>query len=223
MKTNEALQKDVQDALKFEPLLHSTEIGVIVKDGIVTLTGTVDSYAKKLEAEHAAKSVAGVRAVADEIAVHIGDWEPVSDSDIAANAVRMIRESLILPKDAILITVENGWLTLEGLLHWNFQRETARHLIKDLQGVRGVTNNIQLEKDLHKFVDKDQIIKALQRNWSIDADFIDVIVHGSTVELKGFVYSLHQSEEAERIAYKTPGVEKVINDLKVDLEQPYLS
>jgi osmotically-inducible protein OsmY len=223
MKTNEALQKDVQDALKFEPLLHSTEIGVIVKDGIVTLTGTVDSYAKKLEAEHAAKSVAGVRAVADEIAVHIGDREPVSDSDIAANAVRMIRESLILPKDAILITVENGWLTLEGLLHWNFQRETARHLIKDLQGVRGVTNNIQLEKDLHKFVDKDQIIKALQRNWSIDADFIDVIVHGSTVELKGFVYSLHQREEAERIAYKTPGVEKVINDLKVDLEQPYLS
>lgn len=222
MKTNEELQKDVQDALKFEPLLHSAEIGVIVKDGIVTLTGTVDSYAKKLEAEHAAKSVAGVRAVADEITVHIGYREPVSDSDIAANAVRMIRESLILPKDAVLITVEDGWITLEGVLHWNYQRETARHLVKDLQGVRGVTNSIQLQKDLHKVVDKEQIIKAFQRNWAIDADFIDVIVHGATVELKGFVYSLHQREEAERIAYKTPGVEKVINDLKVDLEQPYL-
>lgn len=222
MKTNEELQKDVQDALTFEPLLHSAEIGVIVKDGIVTLTGVVDSYAKKLEAEHAAKSVVSVRAVADEITVHIGDREPVSDSDIAANAVRMIRESLILPKDAVIITVEDGWITLEGVLHWNYQRETARHLVKDLQGVRGVTNNIQLQKDLHKTIDKEQIIRALQRHWAIDADFIDVIVHGSTVELKGFVYSLNQREEAERIAYKTPGVEKVINDLKVDLEQPYL-
>ena len=222
MKTNEELQKEVQEALKYEPLLHSAEIGVIVRDGIVTLTGTVDSYAKKLEAEHAAKSVAGVRAVADEVAVHIGDREPVSDTDIAANAVRMIRESLILPKDAITITVENGWITLEGVLHWNYQRETARHLVKDLQGVRGVTNNIVLQKDLHKIVDKEQIINALKRHWAIDADFIDVTVHGSTVELKGFVYSLHQREEAERIAYKTPGVEKVINDLKVDLEQPYL-
>lgn len=222
MKTNEVLQNDVQEALKFEPLLHSAEIGVIVKDGIVTLTGAVDSYSKKLEAEHAAKSVAGVRAVADEITVHIGGKEPVSDSDIAANAVRMIRESLILPKDAVIITVEDGWITLEGLLHWNFQRETARHLVKDLQGVRGVTNNIKLQKDLQKTVDKEQIIKAFQRHWAIDADFIDVIVHGSTVELKGFVYSVHQREEAERIAYKTPGVEKVVNDLKVDLEQPYL-
>ncbi|PHK17085.1 hypothetical protein VF12_39870 [Nostoc linckia z15] len=222
MKTNEELQKDVQDALTLEPLLHSAEIGVMVKDGIVTLTGAVDSYAKKLEAEHAAKSVAGVRAVADEITVHIGSREPVSDSDIAANAVRMIRESLILPKDAVIITVEDGSITLEGVLHWNYQRETARHLVKDLQGVSGVTNNIQLQKDLHKTVDKEQIIKALKRHWAIDADFIEVIVHGSTVELRGFVYSLHQREEAEKIAYKTPAVEKVINDLKVDLEQPYL-
>jgi osmotically-inducible protein OsmY len=222
MKTNEELQKDVQDALKWEPLLHAAEIGVIVKEGIVTLTGTVDSYAKKLEAEHAAKSVAGVRAVVDEVVVHLGHGEVVSDEDIAADAVRMLRESLILPKDAITVIVEDGWLTLEGALHWNYQREAAKHLIKDLPGVRGVTNNIHLKKDLHKVVDKEEIIRAFKRNWAIDADYIEVIVNGSAVELKGYVYSIHQREEAEKLAYKCPGVEKVINNLKVDLGQPYL-
>ena len=222
MKTNEELQKDVQDALKWEPLLHAAEIGVIVKEGIVTLTGTVDSYAKKLEAEHAAKSVAGVRAVVDEVAVHLEFSKVVSDEDIAADAVRMLRESLILPKDAITVIVEGGWLTLEGMLNWNYQREAARHLIKDLPGVRGVTNNIHLKKDLHKVVDKEEIIRAFKRNWAIDADYIEVIVNGSAVELRGYVHSLLQREEAERLAYKCPGVEKVINNLKVDLGQPYL-
>lgn len=222
MKTNEKLQKDVQEALKYEPLLHSAEIGVIVKEGIVTLTGIVDSYAKKLEAEHAAKSVTGVRAVADEIVVYVGDREPISDSAIAADAARMIQESLILPKDSIIIIVEDGWVTLEGILHWNYQRETARHLVKDLPGVRGVTNAIRLQKDAQQKVEKDKIIRAFQRNWAIDADYIDVIVRGSTVELEGLVHSVYQREEAEKIAYKTSGVEKVINNLKVDFEQPYL-
>ncbi len=222
MITNEKLQKDVQEALKYEPLLHSAEIGVIVKEGIVTLTGIVDSYAKKLEAEHAAKSVTGVRAVADEIVVYVGDREPISDSAIAADAARMIQESLILPKDSIIIIVEDGWVTLEGILHWNYQRETARHLVKDLPGVRGVTNAIRLQKDAQQKVEKDKIIRAFQRNWAIDADYIDVIVRGSTVELEGLVHSVYQREEAEKIAYKTPGVKKIINNLKVDFEQPYL-
>lgn len=222
MKSDEEIQKDVQEGLKYEPLLHATEIGVIVNEGIVTLTGTVDSLGKKIEAEHAAKSVAGVKAVVDEVEVKIGKNGIVSDIDIAKDAVRMIRESLIIPKEAVIITVEDGWLTLEGVLHWNYQRETARHLVKDLPGVRGVTNNIKLKKELQQQVEKEHIVQAFRRHWSIDADDIQVIVTGSTVELKGLVGSLYQRDEAEKLAYKTPGVINVINNLKVDLEQPYL-
>ncbi|AWH86384.1 ornithine aminotransferase [Flavobacterium album] len=222
MKTNEELQYDVQLALGYEPLLHAAEIGVSVSDGIVTLSGIVDSLAKKTEAEHAAKSVAGVRAVVDEVSVHIGKRDFADDIDIARDAVRMLQGSLIIPQDALTVTVEDGWLTLEGTLHWNYQREHACHLVKDLPGVRGVTNEIRLGKELAEKVDSDQVVRAMRRHWSIDADEIEVEVHGTAVELKGTVCSLYQKEEAEKLAYKTPGVTKVINNLVVNLEQPYL-
>lgn len=222
MKTNEQLQHDVQQALGFEPLLHAAEIGVSVTGGIVTLSGTVDSLVKKMEAEHAAKSVAGVRAVVDEVSVRIGKRDFADDTDIAKDAVRMLRESLIIPQDALTVTVEDGWLTLEGTLHLNYQREHAHQLLKDLPGVRGVTNEIKLKRKLDEKLEKSQVLQALRRHWSIDADEIDVDVQGTTVELKGMVCSLYQREEAERMAYKTPGVTKVINNLVVNLEQPYL-
>lgn len=222
MKTDEHLQQDVQQALSYEPLLRAAEIGVSVTDGIVTLTGMVDALAKKTEAEHAAKSVAGVRAVVDEVKVQIGKRDFTEDTDIAKDAVRMLRESLIIPQDTLTVTVEDGWLTLEGILHWNYQREHAYHLLKDLPGVRGVTNEIKLRRELAEKAEKDQILKALRRHWSIDTDEVEVEVHGTTVELKGTVCSLYQREEAEKLAYKTPGVTKVINNLVVNLEQPYL-
>ena len=222
MKSNEILQKDVQDAIKWEPLLHAAEIGVIVKDGIVTLTGEVDSYGKKAEAEHAAKSVAGVRAVVDRIKVLIGNDKLISDQAIAADAFRMINESLVLPKELISITVEDGWITLDGTVQWNYQREMARNLVKDLPGVRGVTNDIKLAKELVEHIKKNYIEEALHRHWSIDADEVEVKVNGTTVELCGYVYSVYQKEEAEKIAYKSPGVEHVVNNLKVVTEQPYL-
>ncbi len=222
MKSNEILQKDVQDAIKWEPLLHAAEIGVIVKDGIVTLTGEVDSYGKKAEAEHATKSVAGVRAVVDRIKVLIGKDKLISDQAIAADAFRMINESLVLPKESISITVEDGWITLDGTVQWNYQREMARNLVKDLPGVRGVTNDIKLAKELVEHIKKNYIEEALHRHWSIDADEVEVKVNGTTVELCGCVYSVYQKEEAEKIAYKSPGVEHVVNNLKVVTEQPYL-
>jgi osmotically-inducible protein OsmY len=222
MKTDEVLQKEVQDALKWEPQLHPGEIGVIVKKGIVTLTGNLESYAKKSEAEHAAKMVAGVKAVVDEIDVVIGRNHFVSDNDIAADAVRMLSGSLVFDKHAVKVVVEDGWVTLDGQLQWDFQRDMARRAVKDLPGVKGVINNIKLKKELHDSIEKGLIEDALRRHWAIDADEIDVKATGSTVTLSGYVRSIYQREEAEKIAYKTPGVLKVINKLEVCTEQPYL-
>jgi len=221
MKINEILQKDVQDALKWEPLLHPAEIGVIAKDGIITLTGIVDSYAKKKHAEDAAKNVAGVKAVADEIEVMLDGPDHRPDAEIAADAVRMIEGSLVIPKDRVKITVEDGWITLEGVLHWNFQREMARHSVKDLPGVKGVLNDIKIEAEIVEEIEKTLVEKAFERHWSIKADDIDVDVSGNKIILSGKVHSLYEKEEAEKLAWKTPGVKAVDNKLVVDYNHLY--
>lgn len=222
MKSNEILQREVQEAIKFEPLLHAAEIGVIVKGAIVTLTGNVDSLVKKTEALHAAKKIKGVAAIVDEIQVIIEKSSAVSDQHIAEQLVSNFKENHIVPKDSITITVEKGWVTLEGILAWNFQREIAQELVENQVGVRGVINNIKLKRELCDQVEKELLEKALQRHWVFDMDEINIQVAGATVQLSGTVGSLFQKEEAERIAYKTPGVIKVVNHLKVNVEQPYL-
>jgi osmotically-inducible protein OsmY len=222
MKSNEILQREVQEAIKFEPLLHAAEIGVIVKDGIVTLTGNVDALVKKTEALHAAKKIKGVAAIVDEIQVIIGKSSIVSDQQIAENLVSNFKDNHIVPKGAVSIIVEKGWVTLEGMLPWNFQRDIARELVENQTGITGVTNNIKFKRELCDQVEKELLEKALKRHWNFDLDDIDIQVAGATVQLSGTVGSIFQKEEAERIAYKTPGVIKVINHLKVNLEQPYL-
>lgn len=222
MKSNEILQREVQEAIKFEPLLHAAEIGVIVKGAIVTLTGNVDSLVKKTEALHAAKKIKGVAAIVDEIQVIIEKSSAVSDQHIAEQLVSNFKENHIVPKDSITITVEKGWVTLEGILAWNFQREIAQELVENQVGVRGVINNIKLKRELCDQVEKELLEKTLQRHWVFDMDEINIQVAGATVQLSGTVGSLFQKEEAERIAYKTPGVIKVVNHLKVNVEQPYL-
>lgn len=222
MKSNEVLQKEVIEAIKFEPMLDATEIGVIVKDAIVTLTGTVDSLNKKTEALHAAKKVKGVAAIVDEINVVLAKSSVITDQEIALQIVSKLKENQTLPKNAISIMVEKGSVTAEGVLPWNFQREIALDLIKNQSGVREVYNNIQIKKEIEDKVEKDLIVQAFCRHWALDPDEIEIRVSGSTVELSGFVGSIFQKEEAERIAYKTQGVSKVVNRLKVDLELPYL-
>lgn len=222
MKSNEILQREVQEAIKFEPLLHAAEIGVIVKDGIVTLTGNVNALVKKTEALHAAKKIKGVAAIVDEIRVILEKSAVVSDQQLAEQLVRNFKENHIVPKGAVSITVEKGWVTLEGILPWNFQRDIACELAESQIGIRGVTNNIKLKRELSDQVEKELLEKALQRHWAFDMDEINIQVVGATVQLSGTVGSIFQKEEAERIAYKTPGVVKVINHLKVNLEQPYL-
>ncbi|MDI9311042.1 MAG: BON domain-containing protein [Limnohabitans sp.] len=216
MKTNENLQKDIQDAIKWEPLLHAAEIGVTVKDGVVTLTGTVDNYLKKNEAETAAKSVKGVKAVVEKIEVqYTSSWSKKTDTDIANEVVSALRWSWNVPNDVVKAKIENGWITLDGDLTWNYQREAARNAVKNLEGVKGITNNIKIKSDNTDSIEKEAIEKALSRNWSINNDNIEVKVKANEVTLKGEVSSYYQKDEAERIAWNAPGVCSVNNQISV--------
>jgi osmotically-inducible protein OsmY len=216
MKTNQDLQKDVQDAIKWEPLLNAAEIGVTVKDGVVTLTGTVDTYAKKLEAEDAAKNVSGVKAVAEEIAIKYGDYNKRSDTEIAKEVLNAWKWNWQVPEDKIKVKVENGWVTLEGELEWNYQREAAKKAIKNLSGVMGVISNIKIKSDTHDAIEKADIECALERNSSIDDLGIQVDVAGNNVTLKGIVNSFYAKDEAEQIAWNAPGVWTVDNELVIE-------
>ncbi len=218
MKTNETLQKDVQDAIKWEPLLHAAEIGVTAKEGVITLTGVVDSYAKKIEAEDAAKNVAGVKAVAEEIRIEFNGGTKHNDSQVATEVVNAFRFNWEIPSDQVHVTVENGWVTLSGTVEWNYQRDAARKAVKNLAGVKGVSNNLTIKSNLHDAVEKQAIERALGRNWSIDKEDIRVAVSGNRVTLNGIVDSIYQRDEAGRIAWNTPGVSTVDNELVVDFD-----
>ncbi|MDN3677815.1 BON domain-containing protein [Flavobacterium paronense] len=221
MKSNEQLQKDVMDALKWEPQLHAAEIGVIVHDGIVTLTGTVDNYSKKIAAETAAKEVAGVKALVEKIDVKYSFTETKTDDEIAAEVLKALRNNWNVPDEKIKIEVDDAWVTLNGDVTWNYQKEAAKHAIENVPGVKGVFNHIQI-KSLHKSeLEKKVIENALRRHWSINADDIRVSVNNNKVILNGTVTSLNQKEEAEKIAWKTPGVLFVDNNLVIDYKYDY--
>ncbi len=218
MKNNETLQKDVQDAIKWEPMLHAAEIGVTAKDGVITLTGVVDSYAKKLEAEEAAKNVAGVKAVAEEITIAFNGAAKHTDSQIATDVVNAFKFNWEVPEDKIHVTVEHGWVTLTGQVEWNYQKEAARKAVKNLTGVMGVTSSISVQSNWRDAIEKEDINHALDRNWSINSEDIEVAVSGSRVTLNGTVDSIYQRDEAGRIAWNTPGVNTVDNELVVDYD-----
>ncbi len=218
MKSNEKLQQDVQDALKWEPSLHAAEIGVIVKEGVVTLTGTVDSYTKKLQAEHATRNVAGVQAIVEKIEVKLSSSAVKTDEEIAASALSALRNNWSVPDRDIRVKVEKGWLYLEGDLQWNYQRDAAERSVEDLTGVKGIINNLTIKAHSHDKVEQKLVEDALQRHWSINADHIKVKVSGTNVTLTGRVGSLYQKREAARIAWKTPGVYSVDNKLEVEYD-----
>lgn len=220
MNENETLQKEVQDAIKWEPLLHAAEIGVTVKNGVVSLTGTVDSYAKKMEAESAAKTVRGVKAIVENIKVRLPDSWRKSDTEIADEVLQSLKSKWSVPDDKLTVKVEDGFVTLGGELHWNYQREEAINSVKNLVSVKSLINNIKIKSELHEVIEQKKVEDALARNWTIDSHNITVEVADTTVTLTGTVHSWHQFDEAERTVWNTPGIWHVENKLTIDHTRP---
>lgn len=217
MRSNADLQKDVQNAIKWEPLLNAAEIGVTAKDGVVTLTGVVDSYSKKAEAEDAAKNVLGVKAVVEKIEIKYpsSEWSKKDDNEIATEVLNAFKWNALVPDD-VKVKVEKGWVTLDGEARWNYQRDAAKKSIQNLTGVTGVTSNIKIKEQTRDTVEKHAIEGALARNWTVNDQDIQVKVAGNKVTLNGVVNSWFQKEEAERIAWNAPGIWSVDNLLAVE-------
>jgi osmotically-inducible protein OsmY len=215
MKTNSELQTDVQNAIKWEPLLNAAEIGVTAKDGVVSLTGIVDTFAKKMEAENAAKKVIGVQALVENIEVKFSNSFSRTDVQVANEVIESLKSNWTVPKDKVTIKVENGWVTLEGELPWNYQKDAAKNALVFLQGVKGVSNNIKVKSNIHDTIEKQDVENALRISTIDDTD-IHVDVNGTTVTLSGTVTSWYQKDEASKIAWKTPGIWHVNNELEVD-------
>ena len=218
MKSNQELQADVQNAIKWEPLLNAAEIGVTAKDGVVCLTGIVDSYPKKIEAENAAKKVIGVKALVEEIVVKFPSSWSKTNEEIAKEVLTTLEANWSVPKEKVTIKVQDGWVTLDGELPWNYQKEAAKNSINQLSGVKGVINNIKIKSNSHDLIEQEDVENAIGRSFSIDDCDISVSVSGTTVTLTGTVDSFYQKEEAGRIAWNTPGIWHVNNELAVDYE-----
>jgi osmotically-inducible protein OsmY len=209
MKTDREIELDVKDELQWDPDLDATDIAVTVKKGVVTLAGFVKSYADKYEAESAAKRVAGVLGVANDIEVRVPSMHERPDPEIARDAVAAIKGQLPISSENIKVIVKDGWVTLEGTVEWQYQKNTAETAVRRLKGVRGVTNSILLKPRAEPSNIKRKIQEAFKRSAEVDANRIAVEANGSEVILKGTVRSWIEREEAERVAWAAPGVTKV--------------
>jgi osmotically-inducible protein OsmY len=201
--------------LKWDPDISEADIAVAVKDGVVTLTGFVRSYAQKWQAERDAKRVAGVVAVANDIEVRLPAIDQRPDPEIARDAVSALKTQLPYSADRIKVVLNNGWVTLEGELEWNYQKERAEEAVRHIKGVKGVMNMIMLKPKLSPTEIKRKIEEAFKRSAEIDANRIVVETNGSEVILKGSVRSWAEREEAEREAWRAPGVTKVIDQIEI--------
>jgi osmotically-inducible protein OsmY len=211
------LQHDVMEELEWEPSIDASKIGVTAKEGVVTLSGSVPIYADKVEAERIAKSIGGVKAVANEIEVHIPGKSERNDTDIAAAAVNALKWHTSIPDDKVEATVRNGWITLEGQVEWQYQRDAARDAVRFLSGVKGVTNSITLAAKPKPKDVRARIESAFKRSAQIDANHVRIEAHDGTIILKGKVSSWSERAEAERVAWIAPGVTVVDNRLAVEL------
>ena len=214
-RTDQELQQDVLAELKWDAQIQPNEIGVSVKDGVVTLTGWVDSYLKKWSAEEAAHKVAGVKAVANDIEIKLATER--TDPDIAEAAVHALEWDAFVPTDKVHVTVSKGWVTLKGEVEWQYQKQDAERVVRRLTGVKGVTNLITVKPRVTPSELKKKIEDALVRNAEIDANKITVEVQGSKAILKGTVRAWAEKEEAARVAWSAPGITSVENRITVEI------
>ena len=215
MSQDTQLQQRVLAELNWEPSVTAGHIGVTAKDGIVTLTGYVESYANKHAAETVARRVRGVLGVAEEIVVQLPVHIKRSDEAIAAAAVERLAWNVSVPRDSIKITVADGWVTLTGEVNWHYQLEAAMLDVHGLMGVRGVSNEITIKPRVNAANLSDDIIHALNRSWFFDPKAITVSVEGGVVRLTGTVNSPHERQVAATTAWSAPGTISVENDINV--------
>jgi osmotically-inducible protein OsmY len=216
MRSDEEIKQDVERELRYDPDMDATDIAVAVKEGVVTLTGFVHSYGDKWEAERETKKVLGVRGVANDIEVRLPAIDVRSDPEIARDVVREIKNFLPFLGDQIKVTIRNGWVTLEGEVEWKFQSDRAEQAARRVKGVKGISNLTTVKPKVQPGEVQKQIEEALKRNAEVDAKRIIVEAHGDEVILKGTVRSWAERTEAERAAWRAPGVRRVDDQINVD-------
>jgi osmotically-inducible protein OsmY len=215
MKNDSQLQQDVMDELQWEPRVHHANIGVAAKDGVITLSGFVASYAEKIAAEKAARRVKGVRGLAEEIEVRLPSDAKTADPEIAKRIADMFEWSSLLSKHKLDVKVEHGWVTLAGAVDGYYQRKSAGDLVSRISGVKGVSNQIAIKAAPSPADVKDRIMAAFRRNADLDASTITVAADGSTVRLGGKVHAWYERQIAERAAWSAPGVNRVEDNIMV--------
>jgi osmotically-inducible protein OsmY len=213
--TDRELQRHVEDALGWEPSIDAADIGVTVDSGVVTLRGDVSTYSAKSAAERVALRVYGVKAVANDLNVRLAGDHQRTDSDIAQAAVNALQWNTMIPVNKVSVAVSRGWITLTGILDWQYQREAAARAVRDLTGVRGVTNEITLRPHVSAGDVRERIEAALKRSAEIDARRIVVNAADGKVVLIGNVRSWAERQDAERAAWAAPGVSQVDDRLSI--------